>query len=525
MRRFALAALVLSSVAALAAPSAKFVDWGKGPAQWLMTKDEAAKWKTVNDDVAAQAFVDLFWARRDPSPGTPVNEMRDEFDKRVAYADQHFPQGRTKGSMTDRGHVLIVLGPPTKLDRTSPAPTSTILTPQQSTNSATLGGANGNLESLQSYSPKQLWTYDATKTRVPLGAPLAEIAFVDQYGSNEWKLERTNKTDIVGLLARANDAVIVQPSLTEAPAAAPEQGAVQSVAQGVAAPAGAAAATATEAATELKTESLRNALADLKAGKSSYKNLYVTYTESITPQGDYFVPLALYVPKVAGLSATQDLVFFGEVDDASGKPVTVFEEPAKLTATRDDYFFDKSLKLAPGKYKATFGLAENGKPLSMTTTDLDLATLDKDASTMSRLILSNNVYPMPAAQKPTDPFAFGGIKVVPKADRTFKNSDELWYFFELRNPAVDETSKKPKIQARVQLSGTTADGKKVKMDGPMSDMDATELLGVPGHFAVGASIPLESFKPGTYTLKIKAVDTIKKQPYDLEQGFTISGDK
>src|SRR5689334_5227740 len=123
MRTLTRVALVVVSVAAFAATasaalSPKFVEWGKGPAQWLMTKDEQAQWKKIGDDTAAQAFVDLFWARRDPSPGTPVNEFRDEFDARVAYADKSFPQGHTKGSMTDRGHVMIVLGPPTKIART-----------------------------------------------------------------------------------------------------------------------------------------------------------------------------------------------------------------------------------------------------------------------------------------------------------------------------------------------------------------------------------------------------------------------
>ena len=45
----------------------------------------------------------------------------------------------------------------------------------------------------------------------------------------------------------------------------------------------------------------------------------------------------------------------------------------------------------------------------MVSTDLNLAGLDKSAAGVSQLILSNNLYPLPSAQKPTDPYAFGGL--------------------------------------------------------------------------------------------------------------------
>src|SRR5205807_7106367 len=115
-----------------------------------------------------------------------------------------------------------------------------------------------------------------------------------------------------------------------------------------------------------------------------------------------------------------------------GKPAAILEEPAKLAASKDDLFFDKSLTLPPGKYKGTFGLAQGGKPVSMVSTELDVPAMEKDTAGVSPLILSNNVYALSVAQMPTDPYAFGGIKVVPKSDSTFHKSDELWYFLELR---------------------------------------------------------------------------------------------
>ena len=112
------------------------------------------------------------------------------------------------------------------------------------------------------------------------------------------------------------------------------------------------------------------------------------------------------------------------------------------------------------------------------------------------------------------------IKVVPKGDRTFDTSDELWYFFELRNPGLDETGK-PKIQTKVAVEGTTTKGQKVKMAAPMAPTPAEALKGVEGHFGVGSSIPLSGFKPGDYTMKLTVVDSVKNANYTLQQDFKV----
>ncbi|MBV9494493.1 MAG: GWxTD domain-containing protein [Acidobacteria bacterium] len=519
-QRLAVAMLVLFCAASAFALSDQYVQFGKGPAQWIMTKDEAKQWKSVRDDAAAQAFIDLFWAKRDPSAGTPQNEFREEFDAKVKYADEHFAHGKTVGSMTDRGHVLIVMGSPSRIQRTDSQPQGTIQKQGVVSGSAP-PGEDEQSTTIQGYSPKMLWFYDQGKTKAPITSPSVELAFVDQYGGNDWKLERTPRTDYVSLFEGVNKAMMAQPDLKSVPvatvAAAPAPAAV--------APTVAVAAAATTPSIgAYKTEALKTAVNEMRAGKAADwgKKVYVSYGEFVTATGDYFVPVQLYVPKVAGLGADANLTFFGQVEDASGTPVAIYEEPAKLSASKDDLFYAKSLTLAPGTYKGTFGLAENGKPVSLVSTDLKLSGVDKAAEGVSGLILSNNIYPMTEAQKPTDPFSFGGLKVVPKGDNTFKSADELWYFYEVRNPGIDETTKLPKLQAKINLNGKrAADGKEVKMQNPLSEIDVQEAKGVPGHYIAGASLPLASFKPGDYTMKIHVLDTVSKQTYDIEAPFKV----
>ncbi len=92
-------------------------DWGNGPARFLMTPEEKREWERQSDAVARSEFVTKFWAARDPKPETPENEFRQEFERRVAFADQNLAQGETRGALTDRGMVFLLLGPPTYVGR------------------------------------------------------------------------------------------------------------------------------------------------------------------------------------------------------------------------------------------------------------------------------------------------------------------------------------------------------------------------------------------------------------------------
>jgi GWxTD domain-containing protein len=91
--------------------------WGDGPVHYLMTPEEHKAWRELATQQARGEWVANFWKRHDPSPETPANEFRAEFAKRVAFADSRFRQGETRGSLTDRGMVFILVGPPTYIGR------------------------------------------------------------------------------------------------------------------------------------------------------------------------------------------------------------------------------------------------------------------------------------------------------------------------------------------------------------------------------------------------------------------------
>jgi len=88
--------------------------WVEGPVQWLMTADEKRAWSQLTSDGERAEFVEKFWEVRNPNAGNGDNTFRTGFERRSAFADAKFVQNEKKrGSLTDRGMVFVLLGPPT----------------------------------------------------------------------------------------------------------------------------------------------------------------------------------------------------------------------------------------------------------------------------------------------------------------------------------------------------------------------------------------------------------------------------
>jgi GWxTD domain-containing protein len=507
------AALLLTAVAAFAL-SPEHEAWAAGPAKYLMTKDDVAAWKAIKTDEEAAKFIALFWARRDPTPGTRRNEFKEDFDARVRFVDEKLPgPDGQRGSLTDRGKTFILFGPPTRArvgggQRSAGLPAGITnpaqLLPQQSNEQYTAGRVDPSISPNLPGEEGQLWLYEGEAAQKNFGGPKAEIRFIDRHGKSDFRMAR-GTVDYAGAEKRAIERAITQPGLTEVPVF--EQTPV--------------ALSAAAIQTELTTDALKNAVAAYKTTPKSEKTVHAIWGEYVTSEGETFVPVMLFAPKSSGLAADSDVTFFGTIEDASGKSVLAFEQPAKLTASKDDLFVDKTVKVPAGKHRGVFGLAQGGKVIALASAEGEFtAALKKDEAASSPLILSNNVYPLLEAQAPTDPFAFGGIKVVPKGDKTFRATDELWYFVELRNPGMSDFGT-PNIQVKLDVTGKETGGATVKRPAPLMEVAAIEMKGVPNHYGIGNSIPLTSFKPGDYTFTVKIIDTVKKQSYTLSETFKV----
>jgi GWxTD domain-containing protein len=78
---------------------------------------ERAAFKALPTDDEREKFIEQFWSRRDPTPGTVENEFKEEHYRRIAYTNGKYGDNNgLAGWKTDRGRVYITYGPPDEIE-------------------------------------------------------------------------------------------------------------------------------------------------------------------------------------------------------------------------------------------------------------------------------------------------------------------------------------------------------------------------------------------------------------------------
>jgi GWxTD domain-containing protein len=90
--------------------------WLNEDVTYIITDKERASYVGLQTDEEREHFIEQFWLRRDPTPGTVGNEYREEHYRRIAYANEHFADPNLPGWKTDRGRIYITYGPPDEIE-------------------------------------------------------------------------------------------------------------------------------------------------------------------------------------------------------------------------------------------------------------------------------------------------------------------------------------------------------------------------------------------------------------------------
>ena len=127
---------------------------------YITYAEERKVFLKLTNDRDRDAFVTIFWLQRDPTPGTPENEYKNEIEKRFAYVNDIFKRGSPRpGWMTDQGRMYMILGKPNSQERFDEKP---------------------------GLYPVQVWYYFGDSS---LGLPTYfNIVFYKKHGAGEWKL-------------------------------------------------------------------------------------------------------------------------------------------------------------------------------------------------------------------------------------------------------------------------------------------------------------------------------------------------
>jgi GWxTD domain-containing protein len=469
-------------VAAIAAATVARADkLDRDSTKWLedvaaiILPDEAKIYAQLKDRSERVEFEKIFWARRDPGPGTSLNGYRQEFLARKAQADQRFKVAGLAGSATDCGRLLILLGEPDLIER------SETTAPQQGLVNS-FGGEYSGATQVPQHQP-EVWTYRSRP----------DVSFTGGEGKIVVDARCAVQPMVAASLERFAARRILNPGLT------------YKVSNG----------TITRLADLLPKPTPAQEM--LKSGRQDF---------GIAGQVGYY--RAEGPTAVIGLVETQGASL--PVKDADGtKVVDVTIAAQAVTEEGQVVAFDERrvtapvgeggavlaayrLLLQPGHYTLRYGVMESktgkGATASILADVPDLNGGDLSAGTL--LIVQDIVEgssPNPA--DPLDAFVLGKIRLVPRFGNTFARSEAAHFFFSV-NGSVDKTTGKADLTVGLALlKGTSIVGST-----PVQTFTDPHVV-----TSVGP-VPLQ-FAPGHYTARLKVKDNVAQTEATVEQAFEI----
>jgi TonB family protein len=83
---------------------------------YIITAPEKAAFTGLQSDPERDRFIEQFWEQRNPTPGSVSNDFRDEYYRRLNYANVHFAG--------DRVRIYVLDGPPDEIESHSETPSA-----------------------------------------------------------------------------------------------------------------------------------------------------------------------------------------------------------------------------------------------------------------------------------------------------------------------------------------------------------------------------------------------------------------
>ena len=489
--------------------------WLEEEVPYIITNEERAAFKKLTTDDEREQFIEGFWERRNPNPGSPENEFKEEYYRRIAYANEHYASG-IPGWKTDRGRIYIMYGPPDELDDHD-AGGSYIRPPEEG------GGETSTY-------PFEQWRYryiDGIGTNIIL-------EFVDPTMTGEFHLT-------------------MDPGEKDALLHVPNAGLTDMEAMGMANKRdrftrtdGMTIGTPMGALPENMEEFTR---LDLYAKifnppEVKFKDLKAVVTSKISGQllpfdvrtdflrvtdESVLTPITVQVAyrdlqfqnKEGVMHSVMDI--YAQLTSLTGRNVDTHEKSMVLDVPEHEFqqalgrkaVYQYVVPLHPGHYKLSLVMKDDvsGHMGSMEL-GLIVPAYSDDKLSNSTLMLADLIQPLPTSQVGTGQFVIGGTKVRVSVNRTFTRDQNLGIYMQIYNLGLDAKTHKPSLDVEYQL---LKDGKTLLDQAE----DPTKLKEASQQFTLEKQMPLRVLQPGKYTVQIKVTDKIKNQTVSPSDTFEL----
>jgi GWxTD domain-containing protein len=492
--------------------------WLNEEVVWIITPEERTAFGRLETDDERQQFIEQFWLRRDPTPDSEENELKEEHYRRIAWANDRFASG-IPGWKTDRGMVYIKFGP---ADEREEHPTG-----GPGVRPIEEGGGQ------TTFFPYEKWRY---RYLDGVGQDV-NIEFVDKSMTNEYRMT-WNPSDKDALLRVPGAGLTLYEQMGLA-----DKNDRFSTANPMMLGGGPLSGTAQmnmfdrlqrfvniEKAPSIKFKDL-----DAVVNSTVRYNLlpmqvrvdYIPVTEStvntsITIQfnredlqfrqdkglAEGLINLTARITTMTGRRIGRTVE---EVLEVRGPA----EELAKLQVGKSIYNF--TVPLLPNRYKLTVVAKDVvGDNLVNYDVALNVPAFDEDVLSSSSLILADVLEKIPTRSTGVGQFVIGSSKVRPKVDETFKRSDLLGIYMQVYNFEPDEATMKPKGTVTYEIVRNGSNEKVLEFT-----EDVSALTGGAAQMVIEKKLKLEGLTPGEYTIQIKVTDQKRNETLSPSAKFKV----
>ncbi|MDH5706640.1 MAG: GWxTD domain-containing protein [Candidatus Aminicenantes bacterium] len=447
-------------VALLAAPllsakeKGKYEKWLKEEVDLIITKAEREEFNNLKKEKDKEAFVKLFWAKRDPTPLTEKNEFKDEYHIRLNTVKNAFLYGYKTGIDTDMGKVYLLFGKP-KIFHPSTGPS-----------------AAG-----QNY-PPEVWIYP---TQPWMNIPQETFSFVFTHDGLGYVLERA-RTDNRAMQAfyAYPEKILLYPDLKDIPKYREIE--------------------------PFTPESFEGRL--IQQIKSTDEDIIQIPFESqpiftkAENQSSYLTLLLKIHPGEERETFQKKLVIFGRLE--SGILSYDFRHENILLEEKDYFITQVGLPLYPGDYDLFLGISTPDKEgHSIRKVQVHVPDFWNQELALSSILASPQVREeqAPVKKEEYDVFLIGRYSLLPHFSQEYTKDQSLNLFYYIYNMAVDENRN---CSLRIEMELQKGDRKF-----NLNPQERKREVGSEAVLLEGTQISLSAFpETGEYVLTIKLTDEL-----------------
>ncbi len=487
----------------------------------IITDEERQAFKKLGTNAERTQFVEDFWGRRNPNreSESDVNEYKEEFYRRLAYANEHFGAG-IAGSRTDRGRIYIKYGKPDTID-SHPAGGPYLRT-------AAEGG--GQTETY----PFEIWRYRHLED----AGQEVEIEFVDRCGCGAYQIS-------------------INPDEKDAMANVPGAGLKDGESLGLFTKAQRLAGRSqnlfgnhNDEFSKIEQLAVLNAPPKINYAEPDtvakvstnylYHSRYLPFdvrVDFLRDAGTVVMPITVQVPLRELTFVNKDGVqrgvvsITGRLRKLSGPPVQSFEDvvrkdiPTELLERElnNVALYWKALPMRPGRYRLDIVLKDmNGDKTGVFSRSFVVPEYGDETLSNSSLILADLIEPLPQREIGTGSFVIGPERVrprVPPSDGqpvSFRQEQKLNLWMQVYNLGLDSQTHRPSARVRYEIVDT------VTGESVVDFTTSTQEMGnIGGQMTLEKSLPLNKLGPGSYQVTIRVDDLVSRQTISPTAKFTV----